>query len=217
MIRNALIVGASGMTGYELLQVLIKSDYYNSVYLAGRRDINLEHPKIKSYIIDFEDLENFKPDGKINDVYICLGTTRKKAGSKENFRKVDHDFVVETGKWAKNNNADKVCVISSMGTNPKTSNFYLKTKAEMEADLIDLGLPSLIIMRPSLLLGKRNEFRLGEKIGIVLMKLFGFLFRGKLKRYKAIQSSDVANTMFKATLNAAPGITIVENESIDLY
>jgi uncharacterized protein YbjT (DUF2867 family) len=217
MIRNALIAGATGLTGGELIRILIRSDYYNSIHLIGRRAFELEHPKVKSHIVDFAELKDFDPGSMIHDVYICLGTTMKKAGSKENFQKVDLHYVLETARWAKAEGVEKLAVISSIGTNPKTSNFYLKTKAEMEDALTQLQLPRLVIMRPSLLLGKREEFRFAEKLGAASAKAFSFLMFGSLRKYKAVQAEVVARAMFKSLINAEDGVTIVENEAIPGY
>lgn len=217
MLRNALIVGATGLTGQELVGLLIKSDYYNSVHVIGRRPYELEHPKVKSYTIDFDKLQEMKPEGIIHDVYICLGTTMKKAGSKDNFRKVDYTYVLEVGKWAKNNQVEKLAVISSIGATASTTNFYLKTKGEMEDDLAALNLPGLVILRPSLLLGNRPEFRLAERISAIAMRPLSGLMIGGLKKYKPVEASTVAMAMFKTLLNAGDGVTVVANEAILSY
>ncbi|MBN1951034.1 MAG: hypothetical protein JW801_07510 [Bacteroidales bacterium] len=217
MKRNALIFGATGLTGKELSLQLIHSDYYNSVNVAGRSALELEHPRLRSYLVELDHLEHFKPDCIIHDVYICLGTTLKKAGSKAAFRKVDYEYVMKIGNWAKEQEIQRVAVISSMGTSPSTRNFYLKTKAEMEAGLVAINLPALVILRPSILLGKRTEFRFLEMISQVVMRAFSSLMTGRLARYRGVEATKLARAMFKALINATEGVTIVENESIGLY
>lgn len=217
MVRNALIAGASGLTGNELTLRLIRSDYYNSVHAIGRNPLQIEHPKLRSHIVDFGALQDFKPDVIIHHVYICLGTTRRKAGSKANFRRVDLEYVLNIGTWALNNSVEKLSVISSAGTSPAVRNFYLRTKADMEAGLVALNLPSLVIVRPSLLLGKRNELRPAERLATLIMRPIGKIMTGRLRRYRPVEASVVASALFKSLINAGEGVTIVENESIELY
>ncbi len=214
MIKNALIAGASGLVGSSLVSQLIKSDYYNSIHIISRRTFFFEHPKLHSYTIDFENLHTFKSEALIKDVYVCLGTTLKKAGSIENFRKVDIQYVIELAKWAKMNGVERFSVISSVGADRQKRNYYLKAKGEMEKELETIGFDHLVILRPSLLLGKRNESRFAEQIGIVLMKVFSPMLIGKLKKYKAVKASDVAGKMFISTINSIEAVTIVENDEI---
>jgi uncharacterized protein YbjT (DUF2867 family) len=214
VIRNALIVGATGLVGKELTARLVKSNYYNSLHIVGRHSYFLEHPKIHSYTIDFDQFETFKTDALIHDVYICLGTTMKKAGSKENFRKVDHDYVFTIAQWAKNNRIEKLAFISSMGANPYSSNFYLRTKGEIENALIGLEFPRLILFRPSLLLGKREEFRFAENMGKWLANILNPVLKWLAKNYQPVKASQVADAMFRLTLNASNAVQIIENKDI---
>ena len=197
-----------------MVSELIKSDYYNSIHTAGRQTYPWSHQKVNSCHADFENFDEFKPDAIIHDVYICLGTTRKKAGSKANFRRVDFDYVLNIGKWARKHGVEKLAVISSMGANSKSSNFYLKTKGEMEDAIARLGIPKVVIFRPSLLLGKRKEFRLMEKISIGIMTPVKYVMAGKLRKYKPVAAKTVAHAMFRYSVSAKAGITIVENEAI---
>jgi uncharacterized protein YbjT (DUF2867 family) len=214
MLRNALIVGATGLTGQSLISRLTKTDYYNSLHIIVRRPYALEHPKIKSYVVDFEKISEFKPEALIQDVYICLGTTMKKAGSKEEFRKVDYEYVVQIGKWAKNNKVERLAVISSIGASSRSKNYYLKAKGDMEDFLAGLNLPRLVILRPSLLLGKREEFRLAEKVSSVILKPLKNMMTGFLRKYKPVETSTVAEAMFRSLSSAEEGVTVMENEAI---
>ncbi len=217
MVRNALIVGATGLVGKELVSLLMKSEYYNSLHIAGRRPYTLQHQKLKSYTVNFDDFDKLTTPALIHDVYVCLGTTMKKAGSKENFRKVDHEYVFKVAQWAKKNKAEKLALISSMGANAQSGNFYLRTKGEVENALIGLRLSRLIILHPSLLLGKREEFRLAERISTILARPLSGLMIGKLKKYTPVEASQVAKAMFYLTLNATEPVKIAENrEIIDL-
>lgn len=217
MIRNALIAGATGLTGQSLVSLLTKTDYYNSLHIIGRRPYGFEHAKIKSYVADFENILDFKPEGMINDVYICLGTTMKKAGSKEEFRKVDYGYVTQIGEWAKNHNVERLAVISSIGASSSSKNYYLKAKGDMEDFLAGLNLPRLVILRPSLLLGKREEFRLAEKVSSVVLKPLKNMMTGFMRKYRPVETSTVANAMFRSLISAEEGVTVVDNEAIVNY
>ena len=214
MIRNALIAGATGLVGKELVSLLIKSGYYNSLHMATRKPYTWHHQKITSHTLSFDDFESLETGAIVQDVYICLGTTMKKAGSKDNFRKVDYEYVLNVAKWAKNHKAEKLAVISSVGAKADSGNFYLRTKGEMEKALTGLKLPHLIIFRPSLLLGIREEFRLTEKLSAAIISPFAGLMRKKLKKYAPVEASQVARAMFHLTINATKPVKIAENADI---
>jgi uncharacterized protein YbjT (DUF2867 family) len=215
MMRNVLIAGATGLIGKELVSLLIRSEHYNSVHIVIRRPYNLQHRKISSYIVDFENLHDFKPDAVIHDVYICLGTTMKKAGNKTNFKKVDYDYVVSVAKWAKENNVEKLAIVSSIGAGSNSkSTFYLRVKGQVEQALQDLGFRNLIILRPSLLLGKREEFRFGELMAKLIIKPFASLMTGKLKKYRPVEAGNVAAAMIYHTIKSSAPLSIVENDKI---
>jgi uncharacterized protein YbjT (DUF2867 family) len=214
MIRNALIAGATGLVGNELVSILVKSEFYNSLHVLSRRPYSVEHRKIASHTVDFSDLKNFDPGATIHDVYICLGTTIKKAGNKENFLKVDSYYVLETARWAKQNNVERLAFISSMGANTRSKTFYLATKGKVENDLAKLKIPHLVILRPSLLLGNRNEFRLGESIGKIIFTLLNPFLLGRLKRFRAVSARLVSYAMFHYTTQSETPVLFYENEQI---
>lgn len=214
MVTNALIAGATGLVGRELVSLLVKNDYYNSIHILSRRPFLFEHPKIHSYSVNFDNIGSFKAEALIRDVYVCLGSTLKKAGSVQNFRKVDLQYVLELAKWAAENNILRFSVVSSIGANRSKKNYYLQTKGEMEEELKLLGLEHLIILRPSLLLGKRDEVRMGELAGKFLTKFFSPLLLGKMKKYKPVEASVVAKSMFINTINSNQRVRIIENDEI---
>jgi uncharacterized protein YbjT (DUF2867 family) len=214
MVKNALIAGATGLVGGELVSLLVKTDYYNSIHVLSRRPYSFEHPKIHSYSVNFDNVHSFKAEALIRDVYVCLGTTLKKAGSVENFRKVDFHYVLELAKWAKENKVQRFSVISSIGANKTKKNYYLQTKGEMEEELQSLGFEHLVILRPSLLLGERNETRIAEQFGKYFMKVFSPLLIGNLKNYKPVKATEVANTMFISTINSDQLVRVIENDKI---
>jgi uncharacterized protein YbjT (DUF2867 family) len=214
MVRNVLIAGATGMVGNELVSLLITNNYYTSLHLVTRRPYNLKHRKIAAHLVDFNKMDEFKPDVQIHVVYICLGTTIKKARTKENFLKVDFEYVLNVAQWAKQNNVEKLAFISSLGANSLSNNFYLSTKGKTENSLIELGFTHLVLLRPSLLLGKRNESRPAETVSKFILTLLKSLFIGKLKRYKAVDAWLVAKAMFYYTTNSVSSVSIIENEKI---
>lgn len=174
----------------------------------------LQHSKLEEVTIDFELIEQLKIEEAIDDVYCCLGTTIKAAGSKEAFTKVDYTYVVQLAEWCKNNGGQQFSVVSSVGASINTSNFYLQTKGQMEDAISALQLPATHIFRPSLLLGKRKEFRFGEKASELIMPLFNPLLKGKLRKYKPIQANEVATSMFKKAQMGVGGNFVYEGAEI---
>lgn len=217
MKRKALIIGATGATGRSLIDQLKEKNEYELIYVVHYRTTGLEDGNIViEHVLDFENILDFRLEA-IDDVFCCLGTTIKKAGSKEEFKKVDKDYVLSFGKWAKIQNVNSFHVISAMGSDVNSSFFYNQVKGEMEQGLINLNFRSLYIYRPSLLLAKRDEFRLGEKIGEVLFTIFSPLMLGPLKKHKAISVNKVAASMiYHAIHNETGNHIILSDEMQDL-
>lgn len=211
--KNAVIFGASGLIGSYLLHALILDERYSHITIFVRKRLPVKHLKIKEIIIDLTDENKIKELLQGDEIYCCLGSTIKKAGSEEAFRKVDFDLPVMLGNLAVEKNINSFLVVSSLGADPKSSNFYLKTKGEMEQALMNLNLKNLKIFRPSMLLGPRSESRPMESIGKVVMKSLGFLFVGGLKKYKAIEASTVAEAMIFAA-NSTDTKVIYESDDI---
>lgn len=212
--KTAIIIGATGLTGQALLNQLLKDDYFNHVIVFVRKKIEVTHAKLTQHCVDFNVLDSYK-DLIVGDVlFCCVGTTIKTAGSQEAFKKVDFTYPFEFAKLAKENSVSVFCLQSSLGADAKSNNFYLKTKGETEDAIRALNFQSFATFRPSMLLGDRTEFRLGEKIGKVVMQALSFVFIGKLKRYKAIHVNQVANAMIKFAKSDKVGNAIVENEEM---
>ena len=193
--KTALVLGATGLTGNKCLEKLLVNPNYLKVIVLVRQNINLKSEKLEQHIVDFNQLANYSEKFQVNDVFCCLGTTIKKAKSRENFENIDLHLVVNAAKISKQANVDKFIVISAIGAGAKAFSFYSKTKGCMEDALKALNLNQLIIFRPSLLLGKRNETRLLEGIGNYIFKFIAFLFIGSLKRYRPIAASTLAEQM----------------------
>lgn len=204
--KSALLVGASGLVGSELLNCLLLGTEYSKVLIFVRKPLSLKHPKLEERLIEFESMTQYKDCFKVNDVFCCLGTTIKKARSQESFKKVDVEYPLEIARLAKEMGAEKFLVISSMGANPESPVFYSRMKGLLEQKLKEISIKSIHIFRPSLLLGDRNEFRIGESVSSFLTKGISFIFIGTLKKYKPIDAETVAAGMYKAAQSKREGI-----------
>lgn len=204
------IAGWSGLVGAELLKLLVESEAIEEIHAFGRREGEVAAKKLHYHIVNFERLSNHL--NGLDAAFCCLGTTIKKAGSQEAFKKVDLSYVLAFAEYCHNRGAKQFHVISAAGVSESSSIFYNKVKAQMEKALKNIGFESLVIYRPSLLLGERNEFRLGERIGAVLMNLLAPLLVGKAKRFKAVHARQVANAMLAGVEKKQS--RIVENETI---
>lgn len=212
--KTAIIIGGTGLTGSALLQQLLNDDDFKHVISFSRKQIELSHPKLLQHTIDFNQLINYKDLIKGDVIFCCMGTTIKTAGSQEAFKKVDLTYPTEFAKIAKQNGVKEFYLQSSIGADSNSTNFYLKTKGETEQIIQHLNFDSFAAFRPSMLLGKRSEFRLGEVVGKAVMQLFSFLFIKKLKRYKAIHVNQVARAMLKQAKLNKSGNFIIENEEM---
>ncbi len=192
--RSALIAGASGLVGSHLLKLLLADPGYAKVVALVRSELRFEHEKLVQNKVDFNRLsETLSCDG-IDDVYCCLGTTMKKAGSKEAFKRVDLDYPKDLAE-AVNKSASHFIVVSALGANPGSSVFYNRVKGDMERAIQKSCIPFVTILRPSLLLGEREEGRPLEAAGIGLMKVAKPLFRGSLRKYAGVSADAVAAAM----------------------
>jgi uncharacterized protein YbjT (DUF2867 family) len=201
--RVAVVAGATGLVGQEVLAVLLADKAYRSVHLVGRRALQQGNPRLTQQVVDFAALPRLP---KADEVYIALGTTIKVAGSKAAFRAVDFDAVVAVGRAARASGATKLGVVSAMGADGKSAVFYNQVKGEMEEALVSLGFQSLVIARPSLLVGARETLgqpvRHGERIGMVVTHMFKPLIPAN---YRAIQARDVAHALVQAVQSATTG------------
>jgi uncharacterized protein YbjT (DUF2867 family) len=195
--QHALIVGATGLIGRHCVELSLASDHYDSVTVFVRTSLSISHPKLNEIIVTFDSLERYFKYIKVNDIFCCLGSTIRKAGSKEAFRKVDFDYVLSSAQLGLQHGASQFLLVSSLGADASSSMFYTRVKGEIESALSDLNYPCLHILRPSMLLGKRQEFRLGELIGKAFFKLFSVFFVGPLRQWKGIHGRTVAKAMLQ--------------------
>jgi uncharacterized protein YbjT (DUF2867 family) len=209
--KTALIAGASGLIGRELIQRLITADHYQLIYLISRRKSGLVHEKIRELVIDFEKIDQLSFEVPVDDLFCTLGTTMKQAGSREKFKKVDYEYIVAFARLGKSIGASKFLVISSMGANPKSSVFYSHIKGLTEEALINIGFNELVILRPSLLLGERSEIRFAEKLSGIFMKILNILIPDN---YKAVQAEKVAEFMLKMALKPNVPVSVIKSGEI---
>src|SRR5689334_19651689 len=166
--KTASLIGASGLVGGELLSLLLDDDYFQKVRILIRRPFAMNHPKLEKKLVDFADADSILVDLDDSDTVFCaVGTTQKKVkGNKEAYRKVDYDIPVNIARYCKIMNCKNYILVSAVGADSQSGNFYLKLKGEVEEIVKKVGLESTYIMRPSILLGNRNEFRFGERVTI---------------------------------------------------
>mgnify|MGYP001184036723 FL=1 len=195
---KALVFGATGLVGEHLVNLLIREERYQLITLLNRKNLALDHAKLKQKEVDFSSMENYKDEFRVDHVFCCLGTTIKKAKSRDAFRSVDHDLVVQLARLSKENSALHFLFVSAMGANSDSRIFYNKVKGEAEENVLKIGPQKITIVRPSLLLGDRREVRPGEKIGEFFMRPFSPFMKGPLKNYAPIQAEKVAQKMIDA-------------------
>lgn len=206
----AIISGSTGLTGALLLSKLLHDDSITQVVSVTRRPQEISHPKFKNVIVsDFKDLLQYSAELKGDFYFSCLGTTIKIAKTKENFRKVDFDAVVNLGKVAEMNQAKSLTVISANGANSHSSIFYNKVKGETEEALMKLKINRLIIMRPGLLMGERSNKRLMEEVVIKTMKVISSILPEKIEKTIATSIETLTERMLKEGKNTAATIKIL--------
>lgn len=212
--RTALVAGATGLVGGHLVRVLVGRPEYSQVTVLVRRKLDFAHPKLTQRVVDFDHLETHADAFAVDDVFCCLGTTIKKAGSQPAFRKVDFDYPLAMGRLAKAHGAQRYLLVSSMGANARSSVFYSRVKGEVENALAELGLPAVLIFRPSLLLGERQEHRFGESVAAAVTKVINPLMVGGLRKYRGIEGLTVARAMVAAAGTAVTGVQVYESDRI---
>ena len=194
--RRVILVGSTGLVGSELLKLLIDDMTIVEVITLTRREISSTHSKVKNIVVDFKCLDAIMATFcNVDTVFCCVGTTIKTAGSKEKFRQVDYDIPVDLARIASAAQVNRFIVISSLGADNPRNNYYLNVKHEMEKAVSVYKFNKLSIIRPSLLLGNREEFRFAERALQIFSVLFSFLFKGPLEKYKPISADVVAKAM----------------------
>jgi len=215
--KSAVVFGATGLVGKELINALLENNDFESITAVVRNQLVLTNPKLKQIKLpDFSKLMDLRDKLKAGVFFCCVGTTIKTAGSKEEFARVDLEIPKIIAQLAEALTIPSLVAISSIGADANSSNFYLRTKGEMENAVREIYHGNLKFVRPSLLMGNRNEFRFGEKISVAFMKGFGWLFAGPFKKYRGIYARDVAHVMITISDHASDKMIYESNELQEL-
>ena len=214
--KTAIVFGATGLTGRLLLTRLVADDSYAIVKLFSRRPSGNKSSKIKEFIGDVLQLENFKNDFTADEVFCCIGTTSSKTKDRTVYRAIDFGIPFAASKLAKENNIPTFLVISALGSNSKSKIFYNRTKGEMEQAVLNQKIPHTYILRPSLILGEREKRRIGERVGAAVLKLSTLFLVGRLKKFRPIEAHCIASAMISLA-KLKPDMQIVKIDSIQEY
>ncbi len=212
MKKTALIAGASGLVGGQLLDALLDDAEYHQVIALLRRPINNVHPRLEQHIVDFETYE-FNQLPEVDTVFCCLGTTLKQAGSKAAFRRVDHDYVLDLARGARLKGAGQFLLVGSMGANEHSPFFYMRTKGEIEKVLSRLAYPSCSVFRPAYLVGKRSQPRFAEDFYGACMERLAFMMPNA---FRPIHAKTVALAMLKQSHQAPSGFHIIDSGEMQM-
>jgi len=214
--KTALLFGSSGLVGGHLLNQLIKDTNYSKIKLFVRTVPEISDPKVEIIKTDFDNLQNHKEDIIGDDCFVCIGTTKKNAPNKDEYRRIELDVPKEIAQIAKSNLINSFIFVSTLYANPKSSGDYVKFKGLVEEELKRLNFPKLAIMRPSFLMGDRKEKRASETIGIFVFKLLSPLLLGPLKKMNPIHSETVARTMIAVVQNDIQQTIFESNEIVQI-
>jgi len=212
--RTALLAGATGLVGSHALELLLADTHWSRVVAVGRRTTSHHHDKLEQRVVDLGSLEAASALPHVDDVFCCLGTTIKQAGSQPAFRLVDHAFVVGLARAGLRAGATQFLLVSAIGADPKSRVFYSRVKGETEAAIRALPYQGIQIFRPSLLLGERPQFRFGERIAMLGAPVLAALLFGRLRRYRPIHAAAVARAMVAIAQEAPRGPNVFEYDAM---
>ena len=215
MNKKAILLGATGLIGADLLNKLLANDCYSVVLVISRKEIKINHSKLKQLIVDFEHINQYESQIIGDEVFCCLGTTIKKTPDLSTYRKIDYQYPLDVAKIAFKNGAKSYHIVSAMGANVKSKLFYNRTKGEVERDLQKMPLESIHIYQPALLDGNRKEERTAEKLMIGLFRLLNPILIGPLKKYRSIKIETVASAMLNQAQKKIKGIFIYQSDEIE--
>jgi uncharacterized protein YbjT (DUF2867 family) len=212
MPKTAIILGGTGLTGSLVLKILLNDERYDCVKLFSRNSVGQKHPKLKEFLVDVLGLESVKSDFTADEVYCCIGTTKKKTPDKDLYTRIDFGIPAKAAKLCAKNGIQMMAVVSAIGSDSKSKIFYNRTKGDMEQAVLNSGIERTYILRPSLITGERKEKRFGEKIGAVTFKILGPLFIGRKKKYRAVKAESIAKRMVRLANSNAPSRIVESNE-----
>ena len=210
--KTALIFGSSGLIGNELFKTILLNNSYDKIKVFVRSIPEVNNPKVEIIKTDFSNLEQYKDKIIGDDCFFCIGTTKKDTPDKEEYRRVEYNIPVNVAKIAKANSVKSFYYVSSIGANPNASSNYLKNKGQVEEKLKNLNFSKLAIIRPSLLIGNRKSFRLGEVIFTPVMNTLTLFAFGSLKKYKPIKIQNVVKAILHISKNVSDKIVFESDE-----
>ena len=210
--KTALIFGSSGLIGNELFKTILLNNSYDKIKVFVRSIPEVNNPKVEIIQTDFFNLEQYKDKIIGDDCFFCIGTTKKDTPDKEEYRRVEYNIPVNVAKIAKANSVKSFYYVSSIGANPNASSNYLKNKGQVEGELKNLNFSKLAIIRPSLLIGNRKSFRLGEVIFTPVMNTLTLFAFGSLKKYKPIKIQNVVKAILHISKNVSDKIVFESDE-----
>ena len=214
--KTAIVFGSTGLIGGHLVNQLIQDNYYNKIKIFVRSQTSINNEKVEVINIDFNNLENHKTEITGDDCFFCIGTTKQNSPDKNDYQKVELDIPKEIAQIAKANSVKSFIFISSIYANPNSSGNYVKFKGLVEEELKRLNFSKLGILRPSFLIGKRKENRVGEKIGVLTFSLLSPLLFGPFKKMRPISSENVAKAMIKIANSNLEKTVFESNEIVEL-
>ena len=207
--KTALIFGSSGLIGNELFKTILLNNSYDKIKVFVRSIPEVSYPKVEIIKTDFSNLEQYKDKIKGDDCFFCIGTTKKDTPDKDEYRRIEYNIPVDVAKITKSNSVNSFFYISSIGANPNASSNYLKNKGQVEEELKNLNFPKLVIIRPSLLVGNRKSFRLGEIIFTPIMNTISIFAFGSFKKYKPIKIQNVVKAILYICKNNSNFFTFI--------
>lgn len=197
MSRTAIIVGATGLTGQELLQLLLEDETYTRVIHYGRSSAGVKHPKFEERFVNLFMIKEEKEDFYADVVFCCIGTTTAKTPDYEQYKKIDKGIPLDLADLCEANQLPKLMIMSSMGAHPESAIDYSRIKGEMEEEVAQRDISEIYFIEPSIIGGRREETRLGESIGKFFMTLVDPVMFGPLKRFRIIDPDQIAKAMIQ--------------------
>jgi uncharacterized protein YbjT (DUF2867 family) len=214
--KTATVIGSTGLIGSALLQCLQADDAFDTIRALVRRPVRFSHPKMEMKLVNFDEPESVKLAIDGSDAVFCaVGTTQKKVkGDKAAYRRIDYDIPVNAARFCAETQCPSFLLVSSVGADSESNNFYLKLKGEVENAVQQFPIRSISLFQPSILLGHRQESRPGEKIGQAVMSFFSFMMLGQLEKYRPIEAVNVAKAMIEAANRNEAGVSTYKFEDI---
>lgn len=206
--KTAIVFGATGLIGKHVLTQLLAHKKYSRIIAVSRKTLPISDPRLSVVITSLDKLDELGTKLKADDVFCCLGTTRKKTPDLSTYYQIDHDFVVNCAKATHAQGASSFSLVSAVGAHALSKNFYLKTKGEAERDVVAIGFIRTHIFRPSLLIGEREEVRLMETLAKYFAYMLNGILWGGLRKYRSIQGAAVAKAMLTALDSSDKGVSV---------